>query len=236
IPMIEHVYRRSILAKSVDSVFVAACDDEIKNFMENINGEVIMTDKEIDRPGIRVAEAAKKLGLNDDDIIVIVQGDEPLIHPESLELGIKILTSNRDLCCVNYCADADEGEWLDTDVVKVVTDTHMNLLYLSRSPIPSNTRYRSAPLLKQLGIFFFTMKNLIEFQNLSAEPLEITESIEHLRALEHGKNIKMIKYPYTIKSVDNEIQRRDVEALMNKDAFWPIYKDKCSVTYSTTEK
>ncbi len=231
VPMIEHVYRRSILAKSVNSVFVAACDDEIKDYVENMGGEVVMTAKEINRPGIRVAEAAKKLGVNENDIIVIVQGDEPLIHPDSFELGIKILTSNRDLYCVNYCTIADERDWMDTNVVKVVTDTDMNLMYLSRSPIPSNTRNRFGPKLKQLGIFFFRMKNLIEFQNLTATPLEIAESIEHIRVLEYGKTIKMIKYPYTIKSVDNEAQRQDVEALMIKDTVWPIYKDKCNVTY-----
>ncbi len=231
VPMIEHVYRRSILAKSVDSVFVAACDDEIKDYVENIGGKVVMTAKEINRPGIRVAEGAKKLGIDDDDIIAIVQGDEPLIHPDSFELGIKILTSNPDLYCVNYCTNANEREWMDTNVVKVVTDSDMNLLYLSRSPIPSNTRNRFGPLLKQLGIFFFRMKNLIEFQNLTATPLEIAESIEHNRVLEYGKTIKMIKYPYTIKSVDNEAQRKDVESLMVKDTVWPIYKDKCYVTY-----
>lgn len=231
VPMIEHVYRRSILTKSADRVFVVACDDEIKNYMEKIGGEVIMTPKEIDRPGLRVAEGAKKLGVKDDDIIVVVQGDEPLIHPDSIEIGIEQLITNPDLYCINYCAVADENEWMDTDVVKVVTDMDMNLIYLSRSPIPSNTRNRLGPLLKQLGIFFFRMKNIIEFQKLKPTPLEIAESIELIRALEYGKSIKMIKYPYTIKSVDNEAQRREVEALMAKDTVWPFYKDQCNVTY-----
>ncbi len=229
VPMIEHVYRRCLLAGNVDRVFVAACDDEIERFMKDIGGEVVMTPKEIDRPGLRVAEAAKILGLDDNDIVAVVQGDEPLVHPESIEQGIKPLIEDPGLFCTNLCADASEKEWKEINDVKVVVDKDMNLLFLSRSPIPSNTRNRIGPRLKQLGIFFFRMKFMIEFQNLTPMPLEVSESIELLRALEHGKRIRMVKYPYIVKSVDTDADRMEAEDRMREDPIWPLYKEQCNV-------
>ena len=96
IPMIEHVYKRCALSKYGSNIFVATCDEEIKNVIENFGGNAIMTDPDILRPGLRVAEAAKTLNLEDNDIVVAVQGDEPFVHPNMIELAIEPLIKEKE--------------------------------------------------------------------------------------------------------------------------------------------
>ncbi|MFH0779332.1 MAG: 3-deoxy-manno-octulosonate cytidylyltransferase [Parcubacteria group bacterium] len=220
-PMIEHVYKRSALAKSVTDVFIAACDEEIKAAVESFGGKVLMTPKEISRPGLRVAEACKQLDLADDDIVVVVQGDEPLVHPEMIERAVAPLLQDQSIFCVNLAKDMTEEEWLDPNEIHVVTDAKMNALYMSRSPLPSNTRNRVGPRIKQVCIMPFTKKNLFAFQEMSATPLEVAESIEMLRAIEHGFTVRMVKTDFNSKSVDNENDRQQVEKIMINDE---IYK------------
>ena len=99
--MIEHVYRRCALSKYATSLFVAACDIEIQQAVENFGGAVIMTDPKIQRPGLRVASAAESLDLDDDDIVVVVQGDEPLVHPDMIDLAIQPLLNEKDVYVSN---------------------------------------------------------------------------------------------------------------------------------------
>ena len=87
--MIEHCYKRCELSKYSTDLFVAACDSEIHDVVENFGGNVIMTNPDIQRPGLRVASAAESLDLDDDDIVVVVQGDEPLVHPDMIDLAIQ---------------------------------------------------------------------------------------------------------------------------------------------------
>jgi 3-deoxy-manno-octulosonate cytidylyltransferase (CMP-KDO synthetase) len=221
-PMVEHVYRRVRLSTKVTEVFVAACDDEIKKAVEGFGGKVYMTPKEISRPGLRVAEACKQMKLDDNDIVVVVQGDEPLVHPRMIDLAVEPLLNDPGIFCVNLAADMTEEEWLDPNEIKVVTDERMNALFMSRSPIPSNTRNRVGPRMKQVCIMPFTKKNLLQFQEMAPTPLEIAESIEMLRAIEHGLIVRMVRTDLVSKSVDNENDRKTVEGLMKKDA---VYKE-----------
>jgi 3-deoxy-manno-octulosonate cytidylyltransferase (CMP-KDO synthetase) len=215
--MVEHVYKRTQLSNNVTSVFIAGCDTEIKEVVEGFGGKVFMTPKEISRPGLRVAEACKQLDLDDDDIVVVVQGDEPLVNPQMIDLAVKPLLSEPDIFCVNLAADMTEDEWKDPNEIKVVTDLKMNAVFMSRSPIPSNTRNRIGPRLKQVCIMPFTKRNLLHFQEMSPTPLEIAESIEMLRAIEHGLKVRMVKTDLVSKSVDNENDRMEVERLMKMD-------------------
>lgn len=223
-PMIEHVYKRSALAKGVTDVFIAACDEEIKNAVKNFGGKALMTPKEISRPGLRVAEACKQLDLADDDIVVVVQGDEPLVHPEMIERAVAPLLQDTSIFCVNLAKDMTEEEWLDPNEIHVVTDTKMNALYMSRSPLPSNTRNRLGPRIKQVCIMPFTKKNLLAFQDMSATPLEVAESIEMLRAIEHGFTVRIVKTDFNSKSVDNENDRQQVEKIMAEDEIYKQYQ------------
>jgi 3-deoxy-manno-octulosonate cytidylyltransferase (CMP-KDO synthetase) len=223
LPMIEHVYRRCQLAEHVDDLFVAACDDEIRETVLGFGGKVYMTPKDIARPALRVAEACKQQALSDDDIVVVVQGDEPLVHPGMIEIAVQALLEDAKVQIGTLVSEANEAEWQDPNEVKVVTDNRQNILYMSRSPIPSNHWNEIGPRLKQVAILPFRKKFLIDFQDMATTPLEIAESIEFLRAIEHGINVRAIKSPYSNVSVDTEPDRQEAESAMRIDEFYPLY-------------
>jgi 3-deoxy-manno-octulosonate cytidylyltransferase (CMP-KDO synthetase) len=226
IPMVEHVYMRCKLAKHIDDLFVAACDEEIEEIVKGFDGKVYMTPKEVPRPGLRVAEACKQQDLDDDDIVVVVQGDEPLVYPEMIDLAVEPMLSDPSIQVVTLVADANETEWLDTNEVKVVADEKGDILFMSRSPIPSNTRNRIGPRLKQVAIMPFRKKFLLDFQDMTPTPLEIAESVELLRAVEHGVKVRAVKSSYKTISVDTEKDRLEAEEAMSKDALFPLYSKK----------
>lgn len=225
-PMVEHVYRRCRLAKHVDDVFIATCDEEIRQAVLGFGGKAFMTPKDIARPALRVAEACKQQSLNDDDIVVVVQGDEPLVHPGMIDLAVQALLADPSVQIGTLVADANEAEWLDRNEVKVVTDTHQDILFMSRSPIPSNYWNHIGPRLKQVAILPFRKKFLLDFQDMSPTPLELAESIEFVRAIEYGIKVRAIKSPYQNVSVDTEPDRQEAEAAMRTDEFYPLYARK----------
>jgi 3-deoxy-manno-octulosonate cytidylyltransferase (CMP-KDO synthetase) len=221
--MVEHVYKRCQLAESINDLFVAACDDEIRDVVRGFGGKVFMTDKEIPRPGLRVAEACKQQEIADDDIVVVVQGDEPLIHPGMINLAVAPLIKDPDVQLLTLVAEANETEWLDPNEVKVVTDLQRDVLYMTRTPIPSKTRDRIGPRLKQVAVMPFRKKFLLEFQDMTPTPLELAESIELLRAVEHGVKVRTALSHYISISVDTERDRQEAEEIMMRDEFYTRY-------------
>ena len=113
LPMIQHVIKRCEMARNVNDLFVATCDEEISQVVEGVGCKAIMTAPEISRPGLRVAEACKQLPLDDDDIVVVVQGDEPLVFPEMIDLAVQPLLDNPDVKVLTLVAEANEIEWQD---------------------------------------------------------------------------------------------------------------------------
>ena len=222
-PMLEHVYRRCALADHVDGLFVATCDEEIAEVVEGFGGRWYMTPKEIPRPGLRVAEACKQQELDDDDIVVVVQGDEPLVHPGMIDLAARALLDDPELQLGTLVADASEAEWLDPNEVKVVVDTSDNILFMSRSPIPSNTRDRVPMRLKQVAIMPFRKRFLLEFQDMPMHALEIAESVELLRAVEQQVTVRAIRSSYRSISVDTDPDRLEAEGAMRDDPFYARY-------------
>jgi 3-deoxy-manno-octulosonate cytidylyltransferase (CMP-KDO synthetase) len=223
LPMVQHVHERCRLAGNVDDLFVATCDDEIRDVVEGFGGRAVMTDPDIPRPGLRVAEAVKQMDLADDDIVVVVQGDEPLVHPGMIEVAVSALQDDPGAPLGTLVADANEVEWQDVNEVKVVCNMRGDLIYMTRSPVPSNTRDRFHRRLKQVAIMPFRKHFLLEFQELAETPLEIDESVELLRAIEHGVRVKAIESPYESVSVDTEPDRLEAEAAMRDDEFFPRY-------------
>ena len=224
-PMIEHVYRRCELSKYTTGLFVAACDGEIQAAVQAFGGTVIMTDRGIQRPGLRVAAAAETLALHDDDIVVVVQGDEPLVHPDMIDLAVQPLLDEPDVLVSNLCATLSESEWTDPGEIKVVCDLRMNAMYMSRSPIPSivHEEHRAA-WWKQVCIMPFRWHFMKRFNHeLSPTPLELQESVEMIRALQHGYKVRMVPSPFVSKSVDTEADRSLVEALMQADPIARLY-------------
>ncbi len=225
-PMVEHVYKRCLLAKNVDSIFVAACDDVVKHAVEGFGGQVLMTPQDIARPGLRVAEACKQLDLADDDIVVVVQGDEPLVHPDMIDLAVEPLLRDPKIQLGTLVAEATEDEWLDINEVKVLVDKFDDILFMTRSPVPSNTRNEIGPRLKQVAIMPFRKKFLVDFESMAMMPYEIVESIELLRAVEHGIKVRAIRSRFHSISVDTEPDRAEAEAAMRNDPFYPLYSGR----------
>lgn len=224
--MIEHCYRRCSLSKYTTNLFVAACDAEIQQAVESFGGNVIMTDPEIQRPGLRVAAAAETLGLDDDDIVVVVQGDEPLVHPDMIDLAIQPLLEEDDVYVTNLTAELSEAEWKDPGEIKVVCDLEMNAMYMSRAPMPSiDHEEQRATWWKQVCIMPFRWHFMKKFNHeLTPTPLELQESIEMIRALQHGYKVRMVPSPHVSKSVDTDADRCIVEKLMTTDSVYKNYK------------
>lgn len=223
--MVEHCYLRCSLSKYATNLFVATCDTEIKEAVHKFGGNVIMTDKNIQRPGLRVAVAAETLELEDDDIVVVVQGDEPLVHPEMIDIAIEPLLSEKDVFVSNLCATASLEDLNDPGEIKVACDLQMNALYMSRSAIPSIAHEENrAQWWKQVCIMPFRWHFLKKFNNeLSQTPLEMQESIEMIRAIQHGYKVRMVPTLFISKSVDSEKDREIVEKMMYEDSLYREY-------------
>lgn len=220
--LIGHVVKRCELSKYGGNVFVATCDEAIENEVKSFGGTTVMTPADIERPGLRVAYAVARMKLDPNDVVAIVQGDEPLIRPEMIDLGIDTLLANPELFCVNLGADITQEEIPDINEVKVVTDLVGNALYMSRCPIPFS-RETTGPYMKQLGIFFFRSRHLAEFQELAPTPLERAESIEMNRAIQHRKTVRMVRSPFAAKGVDTPADLAFAEELMRQDPIFPTY-------------
>jgi 3-deoxy-manno-octulosonate cytidylyltransferase (CMP-KDO synthetase) len=224
-PMIEHVFRRSMLAKSVDSVFIAACDEEVKSVVNGFGGKVIMTDRDIMRPGLRVASACEQLDLDDNDIIVVVQGDEPLLHPDMIDIAVQPLIDDPNIKLLTMIAEANEAEWNDRNEVKVTIDINKDILMMSRAPIPSNFWNIEGPRYKQVAIMPFRKKFLIDFQSMPPTSLELAEQVELMRAVECGVKVKTALSIFDTVSVDTEPDRQEAERAMLLDPIYSLYKN-----------
>ncbi|MDA2932973.1 3-deoxy-manno-octulosonate cytidylyltransferase [Acidobacteria bacterium AH-259-D05] len=223
--MLEHVYRRCLLADNIEKIFIATCDDEIQGEVDAFNGVSIMTDREIPRPALRVYAAAETLCPDEDDIVITVQGDEPLIHPDMINSAVEPLLTQKDVFVSNVVNDiASDKEWQDPSNVKVVTDKNMNALYMSRSPIPSvcHEEYRGKRYL-QVCVMPFRWHFFRAFNELEPGMLEQAESVEMLRAIEHGYKLRMVYSSHNTVSVDTEEDLIRAEKLMEKDKYFLRY-------------
>lgn len=221
--MMEHVYMRCKLSKSVDEVFYALCDDSTREEAEKKSASYVWTDPNIDRPILRVAEAAKQKQLCDEDIVVIVQGDEPLVHPHMISLSLAPFLNGEDPFCSCLCTVINGADVQDPNTIKVVMDSAGRCLYMSRSAIPSqiHPENRNLPTIyKQVCIMAFTWENLRAFTRLSPSPLEVSESIELLRAVENGFKVQMLLTAHTSQAVDTPADLEQVTQMMQKDSVY----------------
>ena len=222
LPMIEHVYKRSAMSESLDELYVATCDKEIYDAVDQFGGKAIMTDICHERCTDRVAEAINDMDL---DIVVIIQGDEPLVYPDMIDQAVKAIVEDDSIVCVNLMAEMEnDADFNDPNEVKVVVDTDNNALYFSREPIPSNKKYGGVyPRYKQVCIMPFRKDFLIKYNNLKSTPLEIIESVDMLRLLEHGYKVKMVRTERNTLSIDTLEDLTRVEHIMNEDLLIQSY-------------
>ena len=223
--MIEHAYRRAAAARGVDAVVVATDDERIASTVRGFGGIAAMT-KASHRTGTdRIAEVAAGLPC---EIVVNLQGDEPLIEPETIEAVIAPLLADPMLEMSTVCvAISDRSDYDNPNVVKVVKDRIGRALYFSRSPIPHFREGTAGPPkggpydldakagpydldvgagfsrpFKHIGLYGYRRTFLLKFATLAQTPLERTESLEQLRALEHGYRIQTVETRYDSVGVD----------------------------------
>jgi 3-deoxy-manno-octulosonate cytidylyltransferase (CMP-KDO synthetase) len=217
-PMIEHVYRRTMLCDSLAEVIVATCDTEIVESVEAFGGKAVMTSAAHERASDRVAEAAAGL---DADVIVMVQGDEPMTTPQMIdEALVPFISGDEEVACVNLTARImSQTEFEDPNTIKVVMDREGFALYMSRAPIPALhlQNFDQVSAFKQVCIIPFTAASLQEFIRLDPTPLEVAESIDMLRFIEHGRKVKMIKTLFSTHAVDTPEDLKFVEGLLRRD-------------------
>ena len=215
LPMIEHVFRRAQLCDQLDAVYVATCDEEIRAVAQDFGATVIMTSATHERATERVAEAAEHFA---SDIIVMIQGDEPMITSEMIAASLQPFRSDRSLCCVNLVHRiTSQREFIDPNTIKVVADLNDDALYFSRSPIPKiDVEQSNVKVFKQVCVIPFRRECLREFARLSPTPLERAESIDMLRLLEHGMSVRLVETHVITHAVDTPEDLQLVETLMNE--------------------
>lgn len=229
IPMIGHVYKRVKMSKTLSEVYVATCDTEIYDYIESIGGKAIMTSDCHERCSDRCAEAMLKIEKQSGekcDIMVMVQGDEPLTFPQMIDEAVQPMLEDKSVVITNLVADLDSLEAFENpNEVKVVMDKNNNALYFSREPIPSRKKgVLDVPMKKQVCVIPFTRDFLLQYNEMEPTPLEIIESVDMMRILENGMKVKMIDTKYETKAVDTKEDLDRVVEMMKKDKLIWNYK------------
>jgi 3-deoxy-manno-octulosonate cytidylyltransferase (CMP-KDO synthetase) len=221
--MIEHVYKRTAMSPALDCVYMATCDREIFDAAEAFGGNAIMTADTHERASDRTAEAVSNL---DADVVVMVQGDEPMLNPDMIGESLAPYKTEPDIPCINLTKRINSlDDFKNLGTIKVVTDFNGNALYMSRQPIPTtpNSDFSIITAMKQVCIMPFRRDALLKFATLEQTPLEIAESIDMMRFLEHGIPVRMVPTKSDTQAVDTPEDLARVEALMQDDPLTKTY-------------
>lgn len=191
-PMVKWTYENACRCKLMTKVVVATDSEEISTVIKDCGGDVEMTNADLKTGSDRVAAVAQKYP--DMDIVINLQGDEPFITPKMLEQIVEPYLSgdNPEMSTLAYKLDLEKN-YDYPGAVKVITDLNKNAIYFSRSPIPHFTKEKieGTPVYHHIGTYAFRRDFLLKYTTLSQTPLEIAESLEQLRALEHGYRIRV---------------------------------------------
>ncbi len=217
--MVEHVYRRASAARNVDAVIVATDDERIAGAVRKFGGDVRLTRATHATGTDRIAEVAATL---DCDLVVNLQGDEPLIEPDTIDEAIEPFRDDAGLLMTSlYHRFQSSENALDPHAVKVVIDRRGRALYFSRSPIPfvrGAAADRSAGPYKHIGLYVQRREFLLKVASLEPTPLERAEALEQLRVLEHGFSIRMVETRHDSIGVDTPADLERVRRLLTVDA------------------
>jgi 3-deoxy-manno-octulosonate cytidylyltransferase (CMP-KDO synthetase) len=217
-PMIGHVYERVAQSSLLTTTAVATCDQVIFDYIESIGGTAVMTADTHERASDRCAEALLKLEIANNtryDIVVMVQGDEPMTHPDMIAEAVQPMLADPTIQVVNLLGEIkDVAEFEDRNCIKVVCDLQRNAMYFSREPIPTRSKVDQIPMGKQVCIIPFRRDYLLEYTRLAPTPLEIAESVDMMRILEHGMTVRMVPTQHSSQAVDTPEDLKKVECLM----------------------
>ena len=213
--MIEWVYKRTKLS-NLDEVVVATDDERIYKEVERFGGKAILTSKEHENGTSRIAEVCTKY--EDYDVIVNVQGDEPLIEPEMINSIINSFKEDDTISMSTLKYKIDTMEEIENpNYVKVITDKKGYALYFSRSVIPYPRKLDIQNYYKHVGIYGYKRDFVVEYAKMEPTPLELSESLEQLRALENGYRIKVMETPYKIRGVDTQEELEKVREYIKEN-------------------
>lgn len=213
--MIEWVYKRTKLS-NLDEVVVATDDERIYKEVERFGGKAILTSKEHENGTSRIVEVCTKY--EDYDVIVNVQGDEPLIEPEMINSIINSFKEDDTISMSTLKYKIDTMEEIENpNYVKVITDKKGYALYFSRSVIPYPRKLDIQNYYKHVGIYGYKRDFVVEYAKMEPTPLELSESLEQLRALENGYRIKVMETPYKIIGVDTQEELEKVREYIKEN-------------------
>jgi 3-deoxy-manno-octulosonate cytidylyltransferase (CMP-KDO synthetase) len=228
-PMIGHCYSRSKMSSLLNEVYVATCDQEIYDYITSAGGKAVMTADTHERASDRTAEALLKVEQETGkkaDIVVMLQGDEPMITPEMIELAVNPLLNDSEIKISNLYSNINTiEEFEDPNEVKVVVDKNEFAIYFSREAIPSRKKGVSkVPMYKQVCIIPFERDFLLEYNNMEQTPLEIIESVDMMRIIENGMKVKMVFSEEPSYAVDTQADLDNVIAKMKNDNLCNTYR------------
>lgn len=213
-PMIQWVYEHVSQVEAISDIYVATDDKRIFEAVKKFGGNVLMTSKSHTCGTERLAECAKILSLDDEDIILNIQGDEPMVRKEMI-LDLLHCFDTPDVYMGTLKKRIEkENELTNPNVVKVISDVNDNAIYFSRFCIPFERDGGSAIHYKHIGVYGYTKKFLLEYSEMPKTELEMTELLEQLRVIEHGLKIKVKETRYQTIGVDTPRQLEEVERLM----------------------
>ncbi len=217
-PMIGHVYERVARSPLLNMAAVATCDKEIYDYIQSIGGVAVMTGSQYERASDRCAEALLKIEKANSikyDIVVMIQGDEPMTHPNMIQEAVNPMLHDVSIDVTNLLGEIKSvAEFEDPNCIKVVCDLYGNAMYFSREAIPTRYKFKSIKMGKQVCVIPFRRDYLLKYTKLKPTPLEIIESIDMMRILEHGMKIRMVPTQYETQSVDTPEDLKRVEKLL----------------------
>lgn len=212
--MIQHVYERCLKTKLLSEVLVATDDKRIFEAVINFGGNAVMTSKAHNSGTDRIGEAVKNIKC---DIVVNIQGDEPMINPVNIDKTIEPLMNNNNINVSTLCFKIkDKKEITNPNVVKVIKDINDNAVYFSRSVIPFNRNSSKVTYYKHIGLYVYRRDYLLKLVKMKPSNLELAEKLEQLRILENGEKIKVIEVKTDSQSVDTPEDLKKVRKLIKR--------------------
>lgn len=226
--MLEHVWHRARMFENWNELVVATCDSEIKDFADAKNIPCVMTSDQHVRALDRVAEAIENCGFDvgEDDVVINVQGDEPMMHPAMITTTIKPFLDDLSVDGVVLSLPiVDEEQYYDPNTLKIINNIKGDILYTSRAPIPYCKEWSLSLGAKRIyGIFGFRWAFLKKFTSMPESPLELVEACDSNRLYDNGLTQRVAVYPYVDSfAVDTLEDAKKVEKYIKKDPFFGEY-------------
>lgn len=218
--MLLHVYQNALESKLIDHLYIATCDEIIREKMSKLNCNVTMTKNTHERCTDRCAEALEKIESEQDlkfDHIVMIQGDEPMIRGKDIDQAIQLLLDDKNIEIANLVGIIDnEDDFNDKNIIKVCINNFKKVIYMSRESIPYCKSFDEVVAYKQVCVMPMKRQTLLLFNKLPSTPLEKNESIDMLRLIENSIDIYTKVIDYKTQAVDTQSDLKKVEELLKK--------------------